>query len=260
MIGRALERTAALWPDVEYAYRFVHAVAHWLGNPHEESAAMVRRRVNGVLGAMQRYRDKAGTLAGAFAHFQKVTRSYRPGLFHTYAVPDLPRTNNDLEQRFGSQRYHERRDRPQDGSPWCGSARFGAAARRYRDARAGAHGARPGSREPGALEELASAPGERPPGANPAHPLPARSRRLPGGSRTAGLPVSFAVLVFLGRSLRRLSASQITARHTVTPVLSARRSRYSRSSASLSSTTSWRSTSRTAASRREGTPPLCGLG
>jgi hypothetical protein len=104
-----LERTASLWPDVERAYRFVHAVAHWLGNPQDESAAMVRRRVNGVLGAMQRYRPKAGTLAGAFDHFQKVTRSYRPGLFHTYAVPDLPRTNNDLEQLFGSQRYHERR-------------------------------------------------------------------------------------------------------------------------------------------------------
>ena len=70
---------------------------------------MVRRRVNGVLGAMQRHRDKAGSLAGAFDHFLKVTRSYRPGLFHTYAVPDLPRTNNDLEQLFGSQRYHERR-------------------------------------------------------------------------------------------------------------------------------------------------------
>ena len=87
MIARALERTAALWPDVEYAYRFVHAVAHWLGNPHEESAVMVRRRVNGVLGAMQRHRLKAGSLAGALDHFQKVTRSYRPGLFHTYAVP-----------------------------------------------------------------------------------------------------------------------------------------------------------------------------
>ena len=109
MIGRALERTAALWPDVEYAYRFVHAVAHGLGNPQEESAVMVRRRVNGVLGAMQRHRLKAGSLAGALDHFQKVTRSYRPGLFHTYAVPDLPRTNNDLEQLVGSQRYHERR-------------------------------------------------------------------------------------------------------------------------------------------------------
>jgi hypothetical protein len=109
ILGRALARTAALWPDVEYAYRFVHALAHWLGNPQEESAAMVQRRVNGILGAMQRHRAKAGTLADALDHFQKVTRSYRPGLFHTYTVPDLPRTNNDLEHLFGSQRYHERR-------------------------------------------------------------------------------------------------------------------------------------------------------
>ena len=38
-----------------------------------------------------------------------MARSYRPGLFHCYAVADLPRTNNDLEPLFGSQRYHERR-------------------------------------------------------------------------------------------------------------------------------------------------------
>jgi len=48
-------------------------------------------------------------LAGALAHFEKVTRRYWPGLFHCYDVADLPRTNNDLEQYFGSARYHERR-------------------------------------------------------------------------------------------------------------------------------------------------------
>ena len=42
-------------------------------------------------------------------NFAKVTRSYRPGLFHCCNVPGLPRTNNGLEQLFGSQRYHERR-------------------------------------------------------------------------------------------------------------------------------------------------------
>ncbi len=52
---------------------------------------------------------EAGALAGAVAHFQKVTASYEAGLFHCYDVPDLPRTNNDLEQCFGSVRYHERR-------------------------------------------------------------------------------------------------------------------------------------------------------
>ncbi len=37
------------------------------------------------------------------------TRRRRCGLFHCYNVPDLPRTNNDLEQFFGAYRYHERR-------------------------------------------------------------------------------------------------------------------------------------------------------
>jgi hypothetical protein len=40
---------------------------------------------------------------------RKVTATYWPGLFHCYDVAHLPRTNNDLEQYFGSVRYHERR-------------------------------------------------------------------------------------------------------------------------------------------------------
>jgi hypothetical protein len=48
-------------------------------------------------------------MAGALDHFRKVTRSYRPGLFGCYGVAGLPRTTNDLEQFFGSYRYHERR-------------------------------------------------------------------------------------------------------------------------------------------------------
>jgi hypothetical protein len=55
------------------------------------------------------HRAEAGSLVGAVEHFLKVARSYRPGLFRCYAVAGLPRTNNDLEQMFGSQRYHERR-------------------------------------------------------------------------------------------------------------------------------------------------------
>ena len=50
-----------------------------------------------------------GALAPAVAHFHKVTASYAAGLFHCYDVPDLPRTNNALEQYFGAARYHERR-------------------------------------------------------------------------------------------------------------------------------------------------------
>jgi hypothetical protein len=87
----------------------VHRAARILGNEAGENAAVVRRRFDGLIGAMARHRAGAGHLTEAVDHFLKVTHSYRPGLFHCYAVPDLPRTNNGLEQLFGSQRYHERR-------------------------------------------------------------------------------------------------------------------------------------------------------
>ncbi len=50
-----------------------------------------------------------GALAPAVDRFRTVTASYAPGLFHCYDVPDLPPTNNALEQYFGAVRYHERR-------------------------------------------------------------------------------------------------------------------------------------------------------
>jgi hypothetical protein len=109
LIGRGLERTAASWPDIERVYGWVHRAAHILGNAAGEAAAVVQRRFDGLVGAMARHGAGTGDLAGAVDHFLKVTRSYRPGLFHSYAVPDLPRTDNGLEQLFGSQRYHERR-------------------------------------------------------------------------------------------------------------------------------------------------------
>ena len=87
----------------------MHRAAHVLGNEVGETAAAVRRRFDGLVGAMARHRAGAGDLAGAVNHFRKVARSYRPGLFHCYAVPGLPRTDNGLEQLFGAQRYHERR-------------------------------------------------------------------------------------------------------------------------------------------------------
>ena len=58
---------------------------------------------------MTEQRATLGALAAAVDQFVKVTASYWPGLFHCYDVPDLPPTNNALEQYFGSARYHERR-------------------------------------------------------------------------------------------------------------------------------------------------------
>jgi hypothetical protein len=58
---------------------------------------------------MTAQQDTLGALAPAVDQFRKVTASYWPGLFHCYDVPDLPPTNNALEQYFGAVRYHERR-------------------------------------------------------------------------------------------------------------------------------------------------------
>ena len=86
----------------------MHAAAHVLGIAGT-TAATARRQLGGLLGAMARHRARVGKLATAVDHFVKVSRSYWPGLFACYTVPGLPRTNNDLEQSFGSYRYHERR-------------------------------------------------------------------------------------------------------------------------------------------------------
>lgn len=58
---------------------------------------------------MAQQQDLLGELTPAVAHFQKVTTSYWEGLFACYQVDELPRTNNGLEQFFGTARHVERR-------------------------------------------------------------------------------------------------------------------------------------------------------
>jgi hypothetical protein len=109
VLARGLEATAAAWPEIRVAFGRVRRLAAVLANRKGLEATAVRRRYCGVLAGLARDRGKLGTLAEAFDHLRKVTRSYWPGLFRCYGVDDLPRTNNDLEQFFGSYRYHERR-------------------------------------------------------------------------------------------------------------------------------------------------------
>jgi hypothetical protein len=110
LLRRGLEETAALWPPVVAAYRWVKQVARLLKNKAGRPA-VVRRRLSGVLSQIRRAAERTPEVAAAaqLRHFVKVTRSYWPGLFACYGSADLPRTNNDLEHLFGSHRYHERR-------------------------------------------------------------------------------------------------------------------------------------------------------
>jgi hypothetical protein len=109
LLQHGLQITTLLWPVIRVAYNWVHQVAHVLANEDELPAEVVRERYQTVLHQMEAGRTAAGNLAPAIDQFLKVSTSYAPHLFHCYAVPGLPRTNNALEHLFGSARYHERR-------------------------------------------------------------------------------------------------------------------------------------------------------
>ena len=119
------------------AFGWVHAAARILNNEEKVGAPEVERRLQALLDVMARDREKAGALAPAIDRFLKVSRSYWPGLFHCYSVEGVPRTNNDLEQFFGSCRHHERRVTGRKSAPpglvLRGSERLvaGAATRLY---------------------------------------------------------------------------------------------------------------------------------
>ena len=109
IIDQALHATVELWEPIRRAYRWVRAAAHVLANPEEWERAEVEQAFVRVLRSIGVTKRHCGPLEDALTHFLKVTRSYRPGLFHCYDDPTIPRTNNDLEHCFGQHRYHERR-------------------------------------------------------------------------------------------------------------------------------------------------------
>jgi hypothetical protein len=94
---------------VRAAFEKVWRFAAALRNEDGVSGPAGRRRYRDLLAALAREQAPCGRLAEALAHFRKVTWSYWRGLFRCYEVAELPRTNNELEQFFGSYRDHERR-------------------------------------------------------------------------------------------------------------------------------------------------------
>jgi hypothetical protein len=94
---------------VRAAFGWVRRRAAVLANQKGAGAAAVRRRYRGRIASLARHRGSLGSRAKPLDHFRKVTKSYGPGLLRCSDVDGLPRTNNDLEQFFGSYRYNERR-------------------------------------------------------------------------------------------------------------------------------------------------------
>jgi hypothetical protein len=80
-----------------------------LANHEHQTGDQVRATYLAWVQHMQEQKTSLGPLSTTIDHFAEITEHFAPGLFHCYDVPDLPRTNNDLEHCFGIARAHERR-------------------------------------------------------------------------------------------------------------------------------------------------------
>lgn len=109
LLQAGLEATAALWPPIQRAYAYVHRAAHLLANADQLDRSTLQQHYGELVAELRAAQEHLGPLGPAGAHFLKVTASYWPGLFACYGVADLPRTNNGLEQYFGTARHAERR-------------------------------------------------------------------------------------------------------------------------------------------------------
>ena len=97
-----------LWAPLQTANAWLQRAARVLANDAGADAATVEQAYRGMVEEVLTHQADPAVAAWA-THFYKVTRSYWRGLFHCYDDPAIPRTNNDLEQYFGTARHHERR-------------------------------------------------------------------------------------------------------------------------------------------------------
>jgi hypothetical protein len=110
LLKKGLQDTETDWETLRCVYGWLHQLAQLLDDSHDRSVEERQLGFQVILLHMQQHAAHLrGTWPQALAHFLKVTQSYGPHLFFCYQVPDLPRTNNDLEQAFGQVRSHERR-------------------------------------------------------------------------------------------------------------------------------------------------------
>ncbi len=109
LLTKGLQATAALWPPLEHAYRFLDQAKAILANPEQNSGQHIRERYLAHLAQMRGDLTSLGLLEEAFEHFCHITDNFAAGLFHCYDLAGLPRTNNELEHCFGIARVHERR-------------------------------------------------------------------------------------------------------------------------------------------------------
>jgi hypothetical protein len=130
VVARGLFATERLWEPLKRAQSWLVRAAEVLANEEQADRARVEGTYRELLEELLKAKSDERVAAWATT-FYTVSRRYWRGLFHCYDMPELPRTNNDLEQYFGKARHHERRatghKRPTSGLVVRGSVRVVAA-------------------------------------------------------------------------------------------------------------------------------------
>jgi hypothetical protein len=108
VVGRGLFATERLWAPLQRAQNWLQRAAKVLANEEKADAAGVEEKYRELLEDVVKAKGDQSVAEWATT-FYKVSHSYWRGLFHCYDMPQVPRTNNDLEQYFGKARHHERR-------------------------------------------------------------------------------------------------------------------------------------------------------
>jgi len=101
-LGCALDAGRADYADLRHAADWLHAIADLLdpqGKP-ARSGEEVRKALWDYLDCIEVESRDTPPLHAFCATIRNVSHSYAPGLFHTYDLPALPRTNNDQESAF----------------------------------------------------------------------------------------------------------------------------------------------------------------
>lgn len=109
LLNKGLEATADLFEVVRPLFQRLHQVAHVFTNQEQQTASEVQEAFRRQLTQIREQAHQSDAQRSALLLFLKVTESYAPHLFFCYQIPDLPKTNNGLEQTFGKVRAGERR-------------------------------------------------------------------------------------------------------------------------------------------------------
>ena len=117
-LTQALTKFQPEYLDLSQGATWLHRIAELLapdGQP-ARSGAQVQVDLVDYLQEIQAQAQGNQLLSNFASQINKTSQNYLPGLFHTYDLPDLPRTNNDREREFRELNQHLLRTTGQKGT------------------------------------------------------------------------------------------------------------------------------------------------